>query len=409
MHSKKSEAGKIEKHSKNPFPEMEEEILEFWTKEDIFQKSLDKTKSGRPFIFFEGPPTANGKPGIHHVLARIYKDVIVRFKTMQGFYVERKAGWDTHGLPVELQVEKALKISGKQQIENIVPGDKKASVIKFNAECKESVMQFRQDWEEITKRIGFWLDLDHPYITYEPDYIESVWSILKEVSEKKDKAGKPMLFKGHKVVQRCPRCETALSSHEVAQGYRTVSENSVYIKFKVEDKALAEKPSLKKILKNDPVYFLSWTTTPWTLPGNVALAIGQDIVYAIVAKGDEQYILAKDRLGILDEYKVLGEVSGRELVGLSYEPLFAGAVDKGESKTVWTVLPADFVTTADGTGVVHTAVMYGEEDYQLGKKSGLPTQHTVDQAGKFLPSVKKWAGKFVKDKDVESGDRKSVV
>ncbi|MFA6587443.1 MAG: isoleucine--tRNA ligase [Patescibacteria group bacterium] len=403
MHSKKTVAEKPKQKPKSPFPKMEEEILDFWENEKIFSKTLAKTKNGERFRFFEGPPTANGQPGIHHVLARIYKDVIVRFKTMQGFYVERKAGWDTHGLPVELQVEKALKISGKQQIENIVSGDKRASIIKFNDECKKTVMQYRQDWEEITKRIGFWLDLDNPYITYNPDYIESVWWVLKQISEKKDPSGQALLYKGHKVVQHCPRCETALSSHEVAQGYKTVTENSVYLKFKVQPDSVDVKPNLKKIIKSDSVYILSWTTTPWTLPGNVALAIGKDINYVVVKKGDEQYILAKDRLDILEDYKILGEVPGKELIGLSYESLFSGAVDKGDSKTAWTVLPADFVTTADGTGVVHTAVMYGEDDYQLGKKNGLPTQHTVDQTGKFLPSVKKWAGKFVKDKNVETG------
>lgn len=379
-----------------PFPAMEEEVLDLWDKQQVFKKTLEQTQDGKPFVFFEGPPTANGKPGIHHVLARVYKDVIVRYQTMRGRFVERKAGWDTHGLPVELQVEKQLKISGKQQIENLVPGNRVASIEAFNNACKQSVMEYRNDFEVLTRRIGFWLDMANPYVTYDPAYIESVWSILKTVWDKQ------LMYKGHKVVPHCPRCETTLSSHEVAQGYKSVVDTSVFVKFKVQSSPNAE--IQKQVDDKDDVYILSWTTTPWTLPGNVALAVGKAITYVLVKQEGVLFVVAKDRLAILGEdVKVQAEFSGESLVGTVYEPLFAGAVEKGSSTTAWTVLAADFVTTTDGTGVVHTAVMYGEDDYQLGKAAGLPMQHTVDQSGKFLPTVTKWAGKFVKSKDVEAG------
>jgi len=365
-----------EKQNNKPnFPAMEKEVLKFWEKEKIFKKTLNKAKDGQSFVFFEGPPTANGRPGIHHVLARAYKDIILRYKTMQGFYVERKAGWDTHGLPVELQVEKELKISGKPEIE-------KYGLVKFNKKCKESVWKYKKEWEEMTKQIGFWLDLDNPYITYENGYIESLWWIIKQVWDKK------LLYKGHKVVPHCPRCGTALSSHEVAQGYESVTEPSVYIKFKV--------------LGLDNTYILSWTTTPWTLPGNVALAVGEDIDYIKVKQGKEEYILAKAIAERLEEkYKVVEEIKGKDLIGLEYEPLFD--IKSLQSDTSHKVYAADFVNTEEGTGVVHTAVMYGEDDYQLGEKVGLPKHHTVDENGNFTKEVGKWAGRFVKDKGVEKG------
>ncbi len=378
-----------------PFPALEEAVLQLWEQEQVFAKTLAQTKNGPRFVFYEGPPTANGKPGIHHVLARAYKDVIVRYKTMRGFYVERKAGWDTHGLPVELQVEKALNISGKQQIEDIVPGDKRASIEKFNQECKTSVMAYRQDWEALTRRMGYWLDVDHPYITYDAGYIESVWSVLKQVWDK------GLVYKGHKVVPHCPRCETALSSHEVAQGYKSVIDTSVYVKFKVTNSNVKAIQNLTS--KGEDVFILSWTTTPWTLPGNVALAIGKKIAYQLVKADGAYLVVAKERLHVVGEdAKVLEDLKGEQLIGTTYEPLFAGAVERGNAQTAWTVLDAAFVNTTDGTGVVHTAVMYGEDDYQLGATAGLPKQHTVDTTGKFLPSVPKWAGKFVKSKTVET-------
>ena len=263
----------------NPFVKMEEEILEFWADAKIFEKSLKKEAPQGNFVFFEGPPTANGLPGIHHVLARAFKDVLPRFKTMNGFRVVRKAGWDTHGLPVELQVEKQLGISGKPEIE-------KYGIKKFNQQCQASVWQFKDEWEKLTRRIAFWVDMKEPYITYENYYIETLWWILQEV----DKQG--LLYKGHKVVPHCPRCGTALSSHEVAQGYKLTKDNSVYLKFKVV-KGNAQVQAGDNIL--------SWTTTPWTLPGNVALAVGKKIDYVRVADVSENipaayYIIAKDPL-----------------------------------------------------------------------------------------------------------------
>ncbi|MBU1166778.1 isoleucine--tRNA ligase, partial [Patescibacteria group bacterium] len=361
---------------KKNFPKMEDEILAFWDEQDIFQKSLEKNKDNDAFVFYEGPPTANGKPGIHHVLARAFKDIIPRFKTMQGYQVPRKAGWDTHGLPVELEVEKRLKISGKPDIE-------KYGVKEFNTQCKESVWEYKTDWEKLTKRMAYWLDLEHPYVTYDNSYIESLWWIMKQVFDK------GLLYQGHKVVPHCPRCGTALSSHEVAQGYKDVTEPSVYIKFKLKNE--------------DNTYVLSWTTTPWTLPGNVALAVGADIDYVKIKVGDENYILAKPRLEIIeDDYEIIEEMKGQDLEGLEYEPLF-DSLDDTEEKSHY-VTTADFVTTKDGAGVVHTAVMYGEDDYQLGQEKKLPHVHTVDENGKYNERVKEFEGVFVKDAEKGIGE-----
>ncbi len=362
------------------FPELEEKILKFWEENDIFAKTIEQgRKNNLPrFVFWEGPPTANGKPGLHHVLARAFKDLIPRYKTMRGFLVERKAGWDTQGLPVELQVEKALGFKGKPDIE-------KYGVAEFNAKCKEDVWKYKADWEKLTKRIGFWVDLEKPYITYENYYIESLWWILKKVWEAE------LLYKDYKVLPHCPRCGTALSSHEVAQGYKSVTDVAVTVKFKVQS------PKFKD------TFILSWTTTPWTLPGNVALAVGADVTYLKVKLSNEYFILAKDRLGILSdqEFKIEEEIKGQDLVGLEYEPLFD--IKPLQNDKSHRVYAADFVTTTDGTGVVHTAVMYGEDDFNLGTTVGLPKYHTVDEAGKFTQDVPQWAGKFVKNKEVEQG------
>lgn len=361
---------------KQSFPKLEEEVLSFWDEKEIFKKSIEKNKSGDSFVFFEGPPTANGRPGIHHVLARAFKDVIPRYKSMQGYHVPRKAGWDTHGLPVELQVEKKLDISGKPEIE-------KYGIQEFNQQCKESVWEFKDEWEKLTKRIAFWLDLENPYATYDNSYIESVWWIIKQVHEKE------LLYEGHKVVPHCPRCGTALSSHEVAQGYKDVTEPAVIVKFSVKNQ--------------DNTYILSWTTTPWTLPGNVGLAVGEEISYVKIQQENEYYILAKERLEVIDgEYQIVQEMKGSDLVNIEYEPLFDSLQDVEEKG--WYVLAADFVTTDSGTGVVHTAVMYGEDDYNLGIKNGLPHTHTVDEEGNFLPRVKEFAGMFVKDADKPVAD-----
>jgi len=373
--------------SKFSLPEIEEKVLEFWHTNHIFEKSLAlrqaQGKKHKKFVFFEGPPTANGRPGLHHVLARSFKDIILRYKSMRGYYVPRRAGWDTHGLPVELEVEKKLGLKSKKEIESY-------GVARFNEECKKSVWQYQDEWEKLTSRIGFWLDMKHPYVTYENDYMESVWFILKQAWEKK------LLYKGHKVVPWCTRCGTALSSHEIAQGYKEVKDTSVYVKFK-----LKKGQKIGSFVADDKTYILSWTTTPWTLPGNVALAVGRSIKYQVssIKNTGEHFVITEglaDRI-LNAEYKILGTLGGSDLVGLEYEPLFD--VPALKSKTSYKVYPADFVTTTDGTGVVHTAVMYGEDDYNLGKKIGLPQHHTVDERGRFTKDAKDFEGMVVKSKD----------
>ncbi len=379
MPDSKQKIKQTDASSQNPFVAMEEAILDFWDRAKIFEKSVKKEAPNGNFVFFEGPPTANGVPGIHHVLARAFKDVIPRYKTMNGYRVERKAGWDTHGLPVELQVEKQLGISGKPDIE-------KYGIKEFNQKCRESVWTYLAEWQKLTRRIAFWVDMENPYITYDNYYIESLWSILK----KADADG--YLYKGHKVVPHCPRCGTALSSHEVAQGYKLVKDNSVYLKFKVTK-------GNDKVRVGD--FILAWTTTPWTLPGNVALAVGEKISYVLVELAGENLILARERLEAVlkdREYKVTKELKGSDLIGLEYEPLFDIPAIKADGRPAYRVVPATFVTTADGTGVVHTAVMYGEDDYNLGEAVGLPKVHTVDEAGHFNISLAAYGldGKFVK-------------
>ena len=359
------------------FNEQEKKILEFWKANSIFEKSLRKDAPKGSFVFYEGPPTANGKPGIHHVEARAFKDLIPRFKTMQGFKVERKAGWDTHGLPVELEVEKQLGLKNKKDIEDY-------GIEGFNKNCKESVWKYKEDWEKMTERIGFWVDMNNPYSTYENYYIETLWWIIKQAHEK------DLLYKGHKVIPNCPRCGTALSSHEVAQGYKKVEEDSIYVKFKLKGR--------------DSEYILAWTTTPWTLPGNVALAVGGGIEYVKIKQNKEFYYLAKNLLEKIDgEYEIAEEMKGKDLIGFEYEPLFEGAIPKDTEnyKNAFKIYPADFVSTEEGTGVVHTAVMYGVDDYELGEKIGLPKIHTVNLDGTFNELVSKWQGKFVKDVEKE--------
>ena len=358
----------------------EEKVLEFWKENNTFEKSLAKASPKGDFVFYEGPPTANGKPGIHHLEARAFKDAIPRYKTMQGFHVRRKGGWDTHGLPVELQVEKALGLNSKKAIEEY-------GIAKFNEQCKESVWRFLDIWEKFTDRIGYWVDQENPYVTYHNDYIESVWNVVKKVNER------DLLYKDYKVVPWCPRCGTALSSHELAQGYQDDKDLSVTAKFKV--------------VGQENTYILAWTTTPWTLPGNVALAVGPEIDYVKVTKENETLILAQSRMSVLPEgYEVVETVKGTELVGLEYEPLYPYLKDniiesqKENLKKAFKVYAADFVTTEDGTGVVHTAVMYGADDFELGTKLGLPKQHIVSPDGTFVAYADFLAGRFVKDEEV---------
>ncbi len=365
---------------KSPHAEREERILSSWKEKGIFEKSMKKTEGGKEFIFYEGPPTANGRPGIHHLEARAFKDAIPRYKTMRGFHVRRKGGWDTHGLPVELQVEKELGLKSKKEIEVYGIG-------AFNEKCKESVWKHVHEWEDFTNRMGYWVDLKDPYITYKPSYIESLWNIVKTVDHKK------LLYKDYKVVPWCPRCGTGLSSHELAQGYQDVKDLSVTVKFKV--------------VGQDNTFLLAWTTTPWTLPGNVGLAVGKKIEYVTVGSGSERYILAKDRVGAfaaqLKDATVIETVKGDSLVGLSYEPLYPFLKDnisgseKEKLPNAYKVYAADFVTTTDGTGIVHTAVMYGQDDFELGTAVGLPKYHLVNDDGTFKKEAGFLAGKFVKD------------
>ena len=375
------------------FPKLEEDILARWKGQKAFEKSvalrLGRRKGGlaqgKRFVFYDGPPTANGLPGIHHVLNRVFKDIILRYKTMRGFFVPRKAGWDTHGLPVELQIEKKLGLKSKKDIEQY-------GIAKFNEECRKSVWEYKKEWEKFNEKVGLWIDMDHPYITYETSYIEILWSLIKKFWQKK------LLYKDYKVVPFCTRCGTALSSHELAQGYKTVEDQSVYVKFTLSSDRV---PSRMTGQIPPKTFILSWTTTPWTLPGNVALAVGEQIEYALAQKDGEQYILAKDLAQkVLGGHQVLKTFIGKDLVGLSYEPLFD--IKTLQNEKSHKIYSADFVTTTDGTGVVHTAVMYGEDDYALGKKVGLPQHHTVDEQGKFTNEVGGGlAGLFVKAKETD--------
>lgn len=358
------------------FPKMEENILRFWDEHKIFEQSVSQDAPRGNFIFYEGPPTANGKPGLHHVLARAFKDIIPRYKTMKGYRVERKAGWDTHGLPVELQVEKALGLKSKQDIENIVPGDARASIIRFNEACKESVWEYRDLWEKMTKRMGYWVDMEHPYVTYENEYIESVWWQLARIAELKNTKGESFLYKGHKVVPYCYRCGTALSSHEVAQGYRDVKDLAVTVKFEFVDEP--------------GTFVLAWTTTPWTLPGNVALAINRNAVYYKIKNTDKNskleespvYILAKDCFNVFTDgaYEIIEELVGSDLIGRFYKPLYETA-GKEKEKSYRVIDGSSFVTTDSGTGIVHIAPAFGEDDANVGKENDLPTLFTVEADG----------------------------
>jgi len=354
------------------FPKIERKILKLWKENKTFEKSIEQRRRARNFVFYEGPPTANAKSGIHHVLSRVYKDVICRYKTMQGFKVLRKAGWDTHGLPVELEIEKKLGLKSKKDIE-------KYGIAKFNKLCKQSVWNYKKDWENLTERIGFWLDLKNPYITYETEYIESVWWILKEIYKK------GLIYQDYKVVPYCPRCGTSLSSHEVALGYEKIKEPAIYIKFKVKNSKF----------KNTSL--LVWTTTPWTLPGNVAVAVNQSLTYVKVKTDNEYLVLAKERMkasGV--EGKIVEEIKGKELRGLEYEPLYKFMKP---DKKAWFVVAGNLVSLKEGTGLVHMAPAFGEEDMELGKEKNLPIFINVDETGCFIPEVKPWRGMFVKKAD----------
>jgi isoleucyl-tRNA synthetase len=358
--------------SKVSFPEMERRVRAFWENEKIFRRSVEERPAENTWVFYEGPPTANGLPHMGHVVQRTLKDLFPRFHTMRGARVVRKAGWDTHGLPVEIEVERELGFTAKKQVEEY-------GVAAFNQKCKDSVFRYIDIWTEFTHQLGFWLDLEHPYITYETRYMESVWAILKRVWDR------GLLYKGYRVVPYCPRDATPLSSHELSLGYRDdVKDPSVYPLFELEDEP--------------GTYFLAWTTTPWTLPGNVALAVGPDIQYVKVQNGERKIILAEARLQVLEgDYQVLERLSSTDLVGKRYKSLYEYMVP---SEPAFFVVEADFVSVEDGTGIVHTAAAYGEDDLKLAQEKGIPIRHVVDLNGRFFPEVEKFAGMFVKDADV---------
>ena len=357
------------------FVEREKETLKFWKDNQIFEKSVQLRQGAPAYTFFDGPPTANGKPHIGHVLTRAMKDIIPRYKTMRGYDVLRKAGWDTHGLPVELEVEKELGLDGKEQIEQY-------GVIPFIQKCKESVWKYKGEWEVMSDRMGFWADMDNPYITYDNDYIESEWWALKAIYEK------GLLYKGHKIVPYCPRCGTALSSHEVAQGYKEVKETSATVRFRVPDE--------------ENTYFLAWTTTPWTLPSNVSLCVNPDVTYAYVrVDGKETLIMAKDLIETVlegHETEIVKEVLGKELEYKHYEPLFECTRKAAGGKDAFYVMVDDYVTTTDGTGIVHNAPAFGEDDYRVCKKYDLPFVQMVDSKGEMCGGTP-WDGVFVKKAD----------
>ena len=408
---------------KSPNAENEEKILAFWNENNIFEKTVAKESPMGEFVFFDGPPTANGMPGLHHVEPQSFKDLIPRYKTMRGFSVKRKAGWDTHGLPVELQVEKALGLKSKKEIEQY-------GVAAFNQKCKESVWMYRDEWIKLRKRMAYWTDYDNAYITYSNEYIEALWSVVKRADERGH------LYKDFKVLPWCTRCGTALSSHELNQpgAYKDVKDLSVYVKFKIR-----QGQERKGIVVPDNSYFLAWTTTPWTLPGNVALAVGADIDYAIIKvengiiDDNGYYVVARDLVDKLfdtkfgeikkgdwsslnhpltdkaEKFTCIDIVKGSELVGMQYEPLYPFMMNllpehqHSKRENAYKVYAADFVTTTDGTGIVHTAVMYGADDFELGTKVHLPKFHLVNEEGKFIDGCDtenlKLSGRYVKEHD----------
>ena len=358
------------------FVTRENEVEEFWRANGIFQKSMKGREDGPEYMFYDGPPTANGKPHIGHVLTRVIKDMIPRYRTMRGFNVPRKAGWDTHGLPVELEVEKKLGLDGKEQIEEY-------GIEPFIKECKESVWKYEGMWREFSDKVGFWADMDHPYVTYHNDFIESEWWALKKIWDRN------LLYKGFKIVPYCPRCGTPLSSHEVAQGYRDVKEKSVIARFKVKGE--------------ENTYFLAWTTTPWTLPSNVALCVNPKETYVEVENEGRNYILAEALLDVVLEgdYTITRSWKGKDLEYTEYEPLFpyANSVAEKQRKKAFFVTCDSYVTMEDGTGIVHIAPAFGEDDGRIGRDYDLPFVQLVNAKGEMTPEVTPWVGMWVKDVD----------
>ena len=354
-------------------PKAEEKILEFWKNEDIFHKA-NKLAEKRPhFVFYEGPPTANGRPGIHHVISRTVKDLVCRYKSMQGFRVDRKAGWDTHGLPVEIEVEKALGLKSKKEI--LAYG-----IDKFNKQCRKSVFKYLEEWNRITVRTGYWLDLDDAYVTLENEYIESVWWILKNFFDRN------LIYKGYRTVPFCPRCGTGLSSHEVAQGYETVKDPSIFIKVKAADGDFS---------------YLVWTTTPWTLPSNAALCMKPDADYVTVEHEGEKLVLAEalvEKVFGGDDVTIVEKKKGSEFLKRKYTPLFDFYFEQYKNEA-WYVINGDFVTLEDGTGIVHIAPGFGADDYEIAKQYNLPVLQAIESNGMFKDLAGPYKGMFIKDAD----------
>ena len=356
--------------SKQPVAQREETFSDYWDSIDLLEKSVSTRGQGQPFVFYEGPPTANGRPGIHHVISRTLKDSVCRYKTMNGYKVKRKAGWDTHGLPVEIEVEKRLKLTNKQDIEDY-------GIAAFNKECRESVFTYEKAWRDMTRKMGYLLDMENPYITLDNDYIESVWWLLDQFFKQ------GFMYEGHKILPYCPRCGTGLASHEVAQGYQEIQSDTVTVAFQRRDRE---------------EYFLVWTTTPWTLAANVALALHPDVIYIQARHEGKLYWLAKvlaDKV-LGEGYQVVQELPGSELEGIEYNQLMPFV--KADKKA-FIVTIAYFVTTEDGTGIVHIAPAFGEDDFSVGQKYGLPVLNPVDETGKYFETP--WAGSFVMDADRE--------
>jgi len=358
------------------FIQKEKEILEFWKENKIFEKSIEQRPKTKSYVFYDGPPFATGSPHYGHILASLIKDVVPRYWTMKGFRVERRWGWDCHGLPVENLIEQELGLKNKKDIESI-------GIEKFNQACRNSVLRYVDEWKKVIPRMGRWVNMDYPYKTMDFDYMESIWWVFKQLWEK------GLVYRDYKSMHICPRCGTTLSNFEVTQGYKDVEDLAVTIKFKLKGK--------------ENVFILAWTTTPWTLPGNVALAVGKNIDYIKIQIGKESYILAKDRLGIIkDEYKIIEEIKGKDLVALEYEPLFDYFSKKDDLKNKengWKIYDADFVSIEEGTGIVHIAPAFGEDDLNLGQLKKLPFVQHVDESGCFINEVTKWAGEEVKPKN----------
>jgi isoleucyl-tRNA synthetase len=364
---------------KRPVNDTEIRILNYWKDNDIASKSVAVREGSPRWIFYEGPPTANGKPGIHHVISRTLKDIACRYKTMQGFQVHRKAGWDTHGLPVEIEVEKQLGLTCKPDIEQY-------GIERFNHQCRQSVLAYEKLWREFTERTAYWVDMDHPYITMTNDYIETEWWILKKYFEE------GLIYEGHKILPYCPRCGTPLASHEVAQGYKDETIDSIYVRLKVK-KSAGDTPGNE--------YLLIWTTTPWTLPSNVTVTANPESTYVKARLGDDFYYVVKERVEAVlgKDAEIVEEFPGKNLEYMEYEQLFPFVTqDQLEGKAFFVTL-ADYVMTTEGTGLVHTAPAYGEDDYKTCQKYGIPLVHLVDEQGRFVPAVTDWAGEFVKEAD----------